>query len=306
MADESEFDTAEIPILGPGAGSGPATPPPRIVSVELGGLSHQGKVRLNNEDHYLIARSKRSIDLSATNLPDSKAPPHHEEDAFLMIVADGMGGAASGEHASFRATVQTVRHALAGCEWPDLPGTDGRETEDRLRSSFAEVDRRLLDEARSDPVLAGMGTTLIVCHSVGDRLLIAHAGDSRAYLFREGLLSRLTTDHTLAQMLADTGQIDPSEVATHPKRHILTNYLGGPSRGVTAQIGRHVLQDGDAILLCTDGLTEMVPEPTIAAVLREHRIPSEACDELVRQALGAGGTDNVTVVVARFRVETSS
>ena len=300
MSGDADFDTAEITTDGMPAR--PIDAPIPAASVEFGALSHLGKVRLNNEDHFLTACSRRLIDVANTNLPGDSFPSRYEEDAYLMIVADGMGGSASGEHASFLAIVQAVRLALAGCDWPAPPGGHKGEVEARLQGTFAEVDRKLMDESRSNRAYAGMGTTLIVCYSVGDRLLIAHAGDSRAYLLRDGELDRLTADHTLAQMLADAGQIEASEVADHPKRHILTNYLGGPSRGVTATIGQVELRDGDAVMLCTDGLTEMVSDAEIRRLLQANPDPKAACESLIRQALAAGGSDNVTAVVARYRV----
>lgn len=148
-----------------------------------------------------------------------------------------------------------------------------------------------------------MGTTLTMAYSVGTSLYVVHAGDSRAYLFRQGQLDLLTTDHTLVQMLVDGGALTPEAARSHRRRHVVTNVVGGPRTGVHAEIHRVHLRDGDVVLLCSDGLTGPVPDPEIARLLGEHPDPERAALALRDEALARGGPDNVTAIVARYRVE---
>jgi len=135
-------------------------------------------------------------------------------------------------------------------------------------------------------------------------MLIAHVGDSRAYVFRKGELRRLTRDQTMAQFMADTGLISKDEIDCHPMRHILTGVLGTGATSGDVVLGVEKLVDGDQVLLCTDGLTEMVPEHVMARVLRESTgSAAEACQRLLDIALERGGKDNVTVVLGRYQIE---
>jgi protein phosphatase len=147
-----------------------------------------------------------------------------------------------------------------------------------------------------------MGTTMTLAGNVGEDLVIAHVGDSRAYLFREGELRRLTRDQTMAQMLADAGEIRPEEVATHRLRHVLTGAITTEKGDVPAEFHLMRLLDGDQLLLSTDGLTEMATEQKISETLARAAPAQETCRALVDLALQGGGKDNVTVVLARYRI----
>jgi protein phosphatase len=138
--------------------------------------------------------------------------------------------------------------------------------------------------------------------SLGKDLVICHIGDSRAYLFRRGQLHKLTADHTLAQALADHGQIGQEDIATHRLRHVLTRALGMESREAQPDVQKLLLADSDCLLLCTDGLTEMVAEARIAAILGSGETAAQRCQRLVDEALNAGGKDNVTVIVGHYRL----
>ncbi len=148
-----------------------------------------------------------------------------------------------------------------------------------------------------------MGTTLTMAYLVGPSAHLVHAGDSRAYLYRSGRLSRRTRDHTLVQALVDQGTISAEDARTHPHRNVVTNVLGGPAEGADPDIIRIDLEDGDVLLLCSDGLTEPVDDDAIAAVLGRDPDPGSAVEELVAEALRRGGPDNVTIVLARVRIE---
>jgi protein phosphatase len=174
----------------------------------------------------------------------------------------------------------------------------------RALEYFREIDRTLTDSALDDRRLFGMGTTLTAAYSIGVNLFLMHAGDSRAYLLRNGQLTQLTHDHTVAQALADAGQIAPEEVRTHSRRNILTNFLGGHHGKVQADVRWLRLVDGDRILLCSDGLTEMLDDAQIERTLSRFSGSAESAQALLDQALECGGRDNVTVIVARYMIPT--
>ena len=150
-----------------------------------------------------------------------------------------------------------------------------------------------------------MGTTMTGTYSVGKNLFIVHVGDSRAYLFRDAKLYQITRDQTVAQALADSGQISENDISKHPLRHMLTNSMGSRDGDVVAEIQQLKLADGDRIMLCSDGLTEMVSDEAIADVLARIPASADACQALVALALENGGKDNVTVVIARYSITTA-
>jgi protein phosphatase len=172
----------------------------------------------------------------------------------------------------------------------------------RLDQRFCKLREAMSEEAHANPRLAGMGTTLTLAVSHGANLVIAHVGDSRAYLFHDGQLHRLTRDQTLAQELSEIGVIRPEDVVKHPARHILIGAIATQGEDVQAEFHQVWLADGDQVLLCTDGLTGMVTEAAIVTVLEKDGPASDACQSLVELALEAGGKDNVTVVLGRYRI----
>jgi PPM family protein phosphatase len=302
MNPDELLDTVEIFPPSPGPAT-PARRPSASVQADLAGQSHQGKVRPNNEDHFLIVRFGRSLRTLSTNLPNDQAPPDHEETGYGLVVADGMGGMAAGEAASRMAITRFIELVLATPDWILAP--DGglmEEVMTRAVGRFRSVHEAVVERARHDPGLVGMGTTLTMALSLGTDLLIAHVGDSPAYLSRRGELHKLTRDHTLAQALADHGRIPARDVASHRYRHVLTQAIGIRGAGGEPDVRRLQLTDGDRLLLCTDGLTEMVDDATIAAVLGRPNSSAEACRALIDLALDRGGKDNVTVVVADYRL----
>lgn len=279
---------------------------PTPVQVAFGGRSHPGKVRSNNEDHFMVVRRQRRRDLLLSNLPPDRFV-REPEDSYVLVVADGMGGAAFGELASFLALQVGWETGLRDVKWTHkVDPTEIGETMHKAEAYFDEIDRSLIEHARLNPRLVGMGTTLTLAYTIGTEAIIAHAGDSRAYLRRgAGPLIRLTRDHTLAQELADFGAIRPEEVERHRLRHVLTNCLGGPGPGVNPDIHHLHLVDGDCLILCTDGLTDHVADDEIAAILDTHADPDAACAALIEQALDRGGRDNITVVLGRYRVDST-
>jgi serine/threonine protein phosphatase PrpC len=277
------------------------------IDVDLGALSHRGKVRPNNEDCFLVVRTERAMSTLLTNLPAGAVPARVEEFGYGMLVADGIGGLAAGEVASRLALTTLFQLHLQTPDW--IMRADEGMIErglERLAERYRQVDAALQEEARADPKLAGMGTTMTLAYSLGSHLFLGHVGDSRVYFRRGQEFHQLTRDHTCAQALVERGVLRPEDAATHRLRHILTRALGGHGAPVEAEVAHLRLADGDEVLLCSDGLTEMVEDASIEAVLRNSGTSADACRALVDLALQRGGKDNVTVVVARYRFPSGS
>jgi protein phosphatase len=260
-------------------------------------------VRPNNEDHYLVARFDRTFRPLLSNVPAENWPSPAAETAYALVVADGLGGCAAGEVASRTAIEALLELVLDTPDWYMRLDEEGfREVMRRMERRTQRLADFLAEKARGDAGLAGMGTTMTAACSLGADLLVTHVGDSRAYLFRGGELRRLTRDQTVAQEMADRGELSQEEVATHRLRHVLTSAVtavGGPSR---IDLYPERLADGDVLLLCSDGLTEMVSDEAVADVLRQGGPMTGACRALLDMALAAGGRDNVTVVLGRYRL----
>jgi len=273
------------------------------VDVEFGARSHPGKVRPNNEDHYLVTRFDRSMTTLLTNVPPGTVPERHVDEAFGLLVADGMGGAAAGEVASSTAIGTLVQLAIQTPDWiMNLDDGHAGQVLDRMRQRFEKLSSALEERAAADPKLVGMGTTMTLVLSLRSDAIVVHIGDSRAYLRRDGALHRLTRDQTMAQSLADAGAITSQELARHPLRHMLTGAISTKGARGTVELQHVPLAGGDQILLCSDGLTDMISDAEIDEALAGPGNAQDACDRLVDRALAAGGKDNVTVVVAAYRI----
>ena len=308
MHDPSEADTAELLLPVKAVALDLPRPRSSLVRVDFGAVTHTGRVRPNNEDAYLVFRTGRYWEKLAASLPAGDLPGRHEENGYVMAVADGMGGAAGGEMASSLALRAAVNLVLTSVKWSlklDEPSTREAEITEAIRRAedyFRRIDRTLSDAARSDPALSGMGTTLTASYSFGSDLFILHVGDSRAYLLRDSLLVQLTRDQTLAQRLADSGRIRPEEVKGHRLGHVLTQAVGTKGGNIRTETQRLDLLDDDTLLLCTDGLTDLMQETEIAGRLTAAASAQEACCSLVDLALEKGGRDNVTALVARYTI----
>jgi protein phosphatase len=177
---------------------------------------------------------------------------------------------------------------------------------DRIASRYRQVGATITAQAEGDLALRGMATTMTLAVTNGRDLYIGHVGDTRAYVFRNGRLTRLTRDHTYAQQLIDAGLFREDDVRTNRLRHMLTRALGPTGDQVEVDVAQGVIDDGDQLLLCTDGLTGMVSEDAIAALITGSGTATEVCQALVNAANAAGGKDNVTVVLARYRIPTET
>lgn len=280
----------------------PHNVPTALVQVDLAAQTHQGHVRDNNEDHYLAMRLTRSLETMVTNLPADALSRKFDETAYGMLVADGIGGTAAGEVASSIALLKLMELALETPDWimkttqPENAAIVMR----RMTQRFWKIDDELRAQGESDGALHGMGTTLTVVLTLGTEVILTHIGDSRAYLLRGGKLHQLTKDHTLAQAMIDAGLAGPDDTATRAMRHVLTGALGTTAEPTDPQVQRYHLSEGDQLLLCTDGLSEMVPDEDIASILTNANSSRAACHALINEALAEGGRDNITVVLARY------
>jgi protein phosphatase len=248
--------------------------------MELDGFARSdvGPVREHNEDSWLI-----------------------DLDAGVFVVADGMGGHAAGEVASAMAT-ETVHETLVGAPDPDETRlVRDHESDDpadilreRLRYAMNQASIRIRRESESRPETRGMGTTLVVLVVDGDQAHLAHVGDSRAYLFRDGRLIRLTRDHTVVQQEIDAGRLTPELARLLPHKHILTQSVGfhGP---VEPDTTTRMVEPGDIFILCSDGMTDPLDDDSIQQIIASTPLDMLA-HTLVEEALKAGTEDNVTVV----------
>jgi protein phosphatase len=273
------------------------------VRIDVAALSDKGKVRQRNEDHYFVARGGRHVTTLLTNVPPGDIPLQSAETCYVMIVADGMGGHAGGEVASRMAIATLMNIILHVPDWIlRLDDEHAHKLMQRAADRCQQIHEALQKKSRLHPALEGMGTTMTAALSLGDDLFVTQVGDSRAYLCHAGTLERLTRDQTQAQQLADRGVISQQDVARHRLRHVLTNALGGFQKDVRVDIKRWKLADGDRVLLCSDGLTDMLDDAHIAEVLARDAGSDETCRLLVEHALENGGKDNITVVLARYGI----
>ena len=281
---------------------------PSRVRVEVAALTDVGKVRETNEDAYFVSRIGRYLEPLASNLPEALVP-RAEEAGYLMIVADGMGGHAAGEVASHTAIAATVTKILSSPKWIlklDDPATreqEIRELWELAREFFARMHAAVVERAAEDRALQGMGTTVTSAYSVGADLFVTHVGDSRAYLFRDDRVEKMTRDHTLAQRYVDLGLMAPGDAGTTRFQHVLTQAIGGNDEEPEADMHRVELAHGDRVLLCTDGLSNLLREEDMAGVIRRSRSAAEGCRALVDLALERGAPDNVTVVLASYTID---
>jgi protein phosphatase len=208
--------------------------------------------------------------------------------APVFVVADGMGGAQAGEVAS-RIAIEAFEQGLP----------DAGSPEERLAERVREANQRIYELSRTEHERAGMGTTLTAAYLGEGDVAIAHVGDSRAYLFRDGSLQRLTQDHSLVGELVRRGKLTEEQAEEHPQRSIITRALG-PEPSVQVDTWSYRVRDGDILLLCSDGLTSMITEPQIAEILSSAGSLEEAGERLIAEANAAGGRDNITVVLSRL------
>lgn len=236
--------------------------------------THVGCRRENNEDRVFIDTSRG-----------------------LLVLADGMGGQLAGEVASEQAISTVVSYVQN--EWPDNGASGNGSLGELLIGCIGEANSAIYRRAAQDMNLKGMGTTIVIAICRGSQVNIAHVGDSRAYLFRDGKLQQLTGDHSLVAEMVTAGEITSQEARTHQLRSVLTRSLGNQP-AVSPEIQEFSWSQDDLLLLCSDGLTGMVEDRGLEKILRRHAKDLErSCEELIRAAKSMGGIDNISVIVGR-------
>jgi protein phosphatase len=250
------------------------------MQVKAYGLTHVGRQRQHNEDSFRV-----------------------EDDAKLFLVADGMGGHAAGEVAS-RIAVDSISEFILHSKtddgtWPHAYDEHFRRSTNRLMAAVRLANTRVLEAMRKDARLRGMGTTVVASLVDEDIFSVAHVGDSRAYLIRDRHISRITNDHSWVFEQVQAGMLTEAEAEKHPLRNVITRALGGALQ-VAPDASEIEARPGDVYLLCSDGLTGMVPEEEILKVVTESDGDlKRACQALIEAANEHGGLDNVTAVLVR-------
>ena len=272
---------------------------PRDEEIDVYGLTHPGKVRAENQDHFLICALKKQMVVRLTSLPDADnlmAEP--ERLASLAMVADGVGGGAKGAEASriaLEAVTQYV-HSSMRCYYAQ-GSADDREFFKALRQAALQCHAELLRHGEENPEYRGMATTLTVYLGVWPRAYLLQVGDSRCYLLRRGELTQITRDQTMAQELIDLGVLTRAAAAVSRLAHTLSSSLGG--RQTAPVVTRFDMAWGHVVLLCSDGLTKHVSDERIRERLRSMSSAKQACEDLLKDALEGGGSDNITIIVGR-------
>lgn len=271
---------------------------PRDDEIDVWGLTHPGKVRKDNQDQFLLASLHRHLRVHRTSLPG----PHNlelgdERIAFLAMVADGVGGRSHGEEASRIALEEATQYVTSStlCWYQG----DAREEQfiDLLQQAATRSHERVLERAAAEPDHAGMATTLTLWIGVWPWFYLLQVGDSRYYLYREGTLTQVTRDQTMAQDLVDQGVLARSALARSPFANVLSSAIGGQQ---TAPVVTRIASEWDNVhLLCSDGLTKHVSDEQITERLRNMKDSRTCAETLLEDALAGGGTDNITIIVGR-------
>jgi protein phosphatase len=282
----------------------PPVPRPTADQADIYGLSHPGKVRLENQDHFLIATLHRTLQVQQSSLSEEELGPLTSRvRGFLFLVADGVGGVPGGKRASgtaLRAIADYVTNAV------DLYNQDPAESDlEFLKQLRRSVERSHEVVTREGARISGssekphMATTVTMVTIRWPRAYVVHVGDSRLYRLRDGRLTQMTRDQTMAQALVDAGLLPAGAAESSALKHILWSAVGGSQ--ATPEVLTGDIQWDDVMLLCTDGLTKHVTDEEISQQLLTVPSAQAICQNLIDLALARGGTDNVTVVVGRLR-----
>jgi serine/threonine protein phosphatase PrpC len=267
--------------------------------IDVYGLTHAGKVRPDNQDHFLICALRKQMAVFQTSLPQpEQLGGGPERLAFLAMVADGVGGAVKGEEAS-RVALEQVTQYVSGtmrCYYATGAENDQAFTE-ALQEAALHSSAELRRLGQEDPDYEGMATTLTLYLGVWPRAYLLQVGDSRCYVFRNGELRQITRDQTMAQELLDIGVLKPTDAAAARFSRTLSSSIGG--RMTDPVVTRLDMSWGTIVLLCSDGLTAHVPDDRIRERLGTMTSAKQVAEDLLRDALEGGGEDNVTIIVGR-------
>jgi serine/threonine protein phosphatase PrpC len=272
---------------------------PRDEEIDVYGLTHPGKVRAENQDHFLICALKKQMVVRLTSLPDADnlmAEP--ERLASLAMVADGVGGGAKGAEASRIALEAVAKYVSSSMRCYYAQGSaDDRELSRTLQEGASQCHMELLRRGEETPDHRGMATTLTLYLGVWPRAYLLQVGDSRAYLLRQGELIQITRDQTMAQELVDLGVLSRADASDSPLAHRLSSSIGGSQTAPV--VTRFEMTWGNVLLLCSDGITKHVSDDRLRERLRSMTSAQQVCEDLLHDALEGGGSDNITVIVGR-------
>jgi PPM family protein phosphatase len=272
---------------------------PRDDEIDVYGLTHPGKVRKENQDHFLICALRKQMAVYQTSLPMPESlMAESQRLALLMMVADGVGGGAKGEEASRLALEALSQYVTRSMRCYYAAGSaDDREFSEALEAAAGQCHGELLRRGEEDAEYRGMATTLTLYLGVWPRAYLLQVGDSRCYLLRDAELTQITRDQTMAQELIDLGVLTRNDASATKLAHTLSSSIGG--RQTAPVVTRMDLAWGNVVLLCSDGLTRHVSDDRIRDHLRSMTSSQQVCEDLVREALDDGGSDNITVIVRR-------
>jgi protein phosphatase len=278
-----------------------ATRKPRDSEIDVHGLTHQGKVRKSNQDHFLICSLEREIRVRLSSLPDSSPlTARGERLAFLAMVADGVGGSAKGEEASRQALERVTRYLTQSIQcYYTADADDDSGFAASLTDAAMQVHADIVRDSEQDPERRGMATTLSLWLGVWPRIYLLQVGDSRCYLLRDGDLRQISRDQTMATELVELGVLKPADAPNSRWASMLSSSIGGSQ--TAPQVTRYEHRWDDVHLLCSDGLTRHVPDERIKERLEAMSSSREACEALLQDALDAGGSDNISIIVGRAR-----
>jgi protein phosphatase len=284
--------------------STPPGPKPRDEELDLFGLTHCGKVRRENQDHFLLCTVHPQVVVHGTSLPEpDQLPLRGQRLATIMLVADGVGSGSAGGAAS-RLTTETITRYVASTLRCYHAAGSARDQEflTALRSAALEAHAAVRTEAAGRDDTKPMATTLTLAIFVWPWMYVVQVGDSRCYLYWDGVLKQVTKDQTMAQDLVDRGVLPKERQSASPFNHVLVSSIGGEE--TTPEVSRlDIRRRGCVTLLCSDGLTKHVSDEEIADRLRTMESSEQVCRDLVDLALERGGSDNITVLAGRVRTD---
>ena len=273
--------------------------PPRDEEIDIYGLTHPGNVRTENQDHFLICALKKQMVIRLTSLPDADhlmAEP--ERLASLAMVADGVGGGAKGADASRIALEAVAKYVSSSMRCYYAQGlADDRELSETLQEGALQCHMELVRRGEENQEYRGMATTLTLYLGVWPRAYLLQVGDSRAYLLRLNELIQISRDQTMAQELVDLGVLTRADASDSPLAHRLSSSIGGSQTAPV--VTRFNLAWGNVLLLCSDGITKHVSDERLREQLRSMTSAKQVCEDLLKDALEGGGSDNITVIVGR-------
>lgn len=283
----------------------PVSVRPSDEELDLFGITHQGKVRSENQDHFLIATVHPQVVIHSSSLPSTEALPlRGTRLATVMVVADGVGGADSGSEAAQLATEAVTGYVSSTLRCYHAAGSaNDEEFLASLKAAAIEAHQAVRAEAGLHKSGRQMATTLTVCIAVWPWAYVVQVGDSRGYFFSDGKLRQLTRDQTIGQALVDQGALPADKLEKSPLKHVLASAIG--SDEALPEVTRfNIGERGSLIFLCSDGLTKHVSDDEIASAISTMTSSEQVATDLLELALARGGTDNITIIAARAPLST--